>query len=660
MERPDSPLFPIRAFLVAEPGRHDHGLDPRGAACPRPWRGSFGAAAGRLAGSVVPGASVATAALLGLLLAALLSPGPAVGLDGPAAFTILHVSDFHGHLEPFDCASGSALGGVARLQCYKAALEAKGRRVLVLSSGDAIQGTLSYRLFRRFPEVELMNRLGVAAMALGNHEFDGGIDLLAAGFADCAFPLLSANLRVSAEHPLARLVRPWALLEVPTTGGTARLAVIGLTDEMLIDSAPAYLLRGVAVGDAFTVMRRLLPEVKRARPDLIVVLSHLGWPREVGLAEAFPEVAGVLGGHTHLFVDPPLVRETAYGHQFLSQPGEYGRALTRYDLRLIPVPAPVATAVWAPARVEVQAAALVPIDATVPEDPGIHAWLAAFRAEFASATGEVIGRASDLLDGDRPRIRRRDTNLGNLIADAMLEAWPADVAFMNGGGIRGSIATGEISVGDCLAVLPFENRLVRLAMRGHDLYRLFAQVEEGVRFFPDYGGFLHVSKGFQVRLGGPDGPQLHLRGKPIDRQQVYTVTTVDFLAGGGNGLEALTRHLASETSNLLVADALIAAIRRRQTVGGPVEERTQVRFDPGRRSATAPGSDRPLGKAQPPAPEKAMAVVSVGWRWVDLLSPASWWRGLAAGLARRSVVAPTVVGGIEIPFPVLIPSPPWD
>ena len=92
----------------------------------------------------------------------------------PVCLTILHTSDVHAHLLPYDCASGTSLGGYARIKAYKDALTKKNQINLIFSSGDVFQGTLFFRFFRGLPDIQFMNDTGYTAMALGNHEFDGG------------------------------------------------------------------------------------------------------------------------------------------------------------------------------------------------------------------------------------------------------------------------------------------------------------------------------------------------------------------------------------------------------------------------------------------------------------------------------------------------------
>lgn len=486
---------------------------------------------------------------------------------GPLDLTILHTSDYHGYYQPFDCASGTKMGGYAKVKAYKDNLEMQGRKVLLLSSGDVVQGTMAYRVFGRYPDIELMNVSGYAAMTLGNHEFDGKEPVLLDSFKAANFDILSANLKLPKNSRLKEMVKDFKIMDVSVGSQTLRMAFIGATDEMMIDTFPTGFLPGIVVEDAFKTLRRVLPHVKARGVQAIFLLSHLGWVREIGVADAFPEIFGILGGHTHLFVNPPLIRDIPNGHQFFSEPGQYGQAIDRYDLRF--------TLVNGAVHQEVVGAELVEMNNTLPEDPEIKAIVDEFNEEVSEKTKGVIGEALVHLEGDRPMIRVQETNLGNLIADSMLKVLPADFALTNGGGIRTSILKGPIIIGDCLKVLPFENYLVKLKMTGANVYDLFEQIENGILFFPGFGAFPHVSKGFRVEIG-PDGSHLFLHGKPIERDKIYYVTTSDFLANGGNGLTEFQNCIGSEATGILLSEALIELVKEMKKVSAGVEGRITI------------------------------------------------------------------------------------
>lgn len=508
--------------------------------------------------------SLLAAFLFALLLSRL---APAAALQGPVEITLLHTSDVHAHLMPFACASGPAEGGYARLAAYADRLRAQGRQVVLLSSGDVFQGTLFWRFFRGIPDAAFMRRMGFAGMALGNHEFDGGQSAIVDAFRDAGFPILSANLRFTACRELQDLKRDSAIHEVRIGTDTLRLGLIGVTEENLENDVPRPFLQGIVVESAEAAIARELPRLKSQGADAVIVLAHLGWPHEVRVAERFPEVCGVFGGHTHLFVDPPLVKEVPNGHQFLTESGEFGGVVTRLDLRLTPGPDG--------ARVEVLAGGLMPLSTGMPEDPVMKAEVDALWRQVEGKVNIPLATAPERLEGDRPFIRQQETNLGNLAADSMLDLGGADIAVLNGGGIRTSIATGTVTIGDCLNVLPFDNYLIRLTMTGASVQRLFEQVRGILATTPVFGGFLHVSRGLQVRYG-PAGAEVRLDGRPLDPGKNYTLITNDFLSNGGNGLSVFTEAVASESTGVLQADALMQYVKKLGTIDARVEGRIVV------------------------------------------------------------------------------------
>ncbi|HEY9070110.1 MAG TPA: bifunctional UDP-sugar hydrolase/5'-nucleotidase, partial [Candidatus Ozemobacteraceae bacterium] len=481
----------------------------------------------------------------------------AAPLDGPVDVTLIHTSDVHAHLMPFDCASGTTMGGYARMKAYRDTLVTKGRNVVLLSSGDVFQGTLFYRFYRGIPDVTFMSQMGYAAMAIGNHEFDSGQDGMFEAFRDAKFPILSANLRFGASKALDDLVKPSTIVTVPAGNRFLRIGIIGITDEELEKDVQKVFLKGIRVEDAATALRREIKNLRAQGCDAIFALTHIGWDRDLELADQFPEITGFLGGHTHVFADPPLVRQVGTSHQFVSQPGEFGNNVSRLDLRFEPSADGI--------RCQVLAAGLVPLTSDMPEDPGIKATVDQLWKKIEEKTSEKLADTVTRLDGDRPVVRRQETNLGNLIADAFVRAMPAQIGLVNGGGIRSSIPAGPVRVADCLNVMPFDNYLARLSMTGATLQKLFEQVRADFLSTPSYGGFMHVSRGFKVCYT-PAGVELSYLGRPIEPATVYTVVTNDFLANGGNGLTPFTECLASESSGIICADAMMQHVKALQAI----------------------------------------------------------------------------------------------
>ena len=232
--------------------------------------------------------------LLVVLIPACLSAFSAQNFD-IINFSILHTSDLHAHLMQWETPEGKTVGGYARIKNYKDSIEKQGREVLMLSSGDIFQGTFFYRFFQGIPDIEFMNDTGYAAMALGNHEFDNGQEALAEALAYAKFPVLAANIQFKKIPALQVKIKPYTFAEVGPEGKKIKVALIGLAPEELKTIVQPVFVNDFTVLDAAETLRRYLPEIKKAKPDMILLLSHLGWDRELQLFEEFPELDGILG-----------------------------------------------------------------------------------------------------------------------------------------------------------------------------------------------------------------------------------------------------------------------------------------------------------------------------------------------------------------------------
>jgi 5'-nucleotidase len=465
---------------------------------------------------------------------------------------------------PFADNEGEQIGGYARIKAYKDSIEAHGREVLMLSSGDIFQGTFFYKFFQGIPDILFMNSTGYDAMTLGNHEFDCGQPALAEAINYAQFPMLAANIQFKKIPELQSQIKPWVMLE--TAKSKTRVAVIGLVVENLDEIVPAVFVSDFDVVNAEKALRRYLPEIQKENPDMIILLSHLGWERELELFALFPEIDGVLGGHTHLAISPPAVVEGERGHRFMSQPGEWGKAVTRYDIVLNPKDR---------TKLKVQRASLVPMSKDVCEDEKIKAEATSLWQQIQVKVNIPIGKAKVFLNGDRKYIRNQETNLGNLVADCIARSADAEMAVINGGGIRSSIATGTITIGDCLNVLPFDNYLVKVEMTGETLLNLFEQVRQAISTQTGFGGFLQVSEGLEVKYF-KDTTRVFFNEQPVEPQKHYIVATNDFLAGGGNGLTSFIDGVSAESTGLLAADAFIKFIKENETIEPSVEGRITI------------------------------------------------------------------------------------
>lgn len=487
------------------------------------------------------------------------------GFSAPVEFTILHTSDLHAHLQPWESA-GEMVGGYARIKNYKDSLDSEGRNVVMLSSGDVFQGTFFYKFFQGIPDIEFMNRTGYTAMTLGNHEFDSGQESLAEAVSYARFPILAANISFKKIPQLQNKLRPWIMHQIGPEDKPVNIAIIGLIVENLQEIVPAVFVKDLDVIDAAVTLKKYLPEVKKAGADVVIVLAHLGWERELELFEQFPEIDGILGGHTHL--ETMAVCEGDRGHRFISQTGEWGRGVTRYDL---------VYNCREDRPLSVTAAGLVKMDSGIPEDETLKTEIEGLWQQIQAKVNIPVGFSKVFLNGERHSIRCSETNLGNLVADCIAGATGVDIAVINGGGIRSSIATGTITIGDCLNVLPFDNFLVKVEMTGAVLLKIFEQVRAAILHEEGFGGFLQISQGLEVRFY-QNLVVATFNGQPIDPAATYSVATNDFLSGGGNGLTAFLEANSTESTGILAADAFIKFIKEAGDIDAAEQGRIKIHF----------------------------------------------------------------------------------
>ena len=213
------------------------------------------------------------------------------------------------------------------------------------------------------------------------------------------------------------------------------------------------------------------------------------------------------------------------------------------------------------------------LDEAIPEDPEMVAFLSPHLERAKKLTLESVGVAKLPLDGVRENVRRRETNLGNLVTDVYREIARADVAIQNGGGIRAPIDAGEITFGEILGAFPFNNTVVSVELTGAELLSI---LERSASLPRDgtAGGFLQIS-GAKVLIKGNKVVKVDINGKPLDPKKKYTVATNSFVANGGDGYELLKDKPRLDTG-YTIASTLKRHIAAKKAVSPRVEGRIVI------------------------------------------------------------------------------------
>ena len=453
--------------------------------------------------------------------------------------TILHTNDFHSRFEPIskydsgcsvdDNTAGDCFGGSARLVTAVEAAKARSNNHILVDGGDQFQGSLFYTYYKGKAAAEMMNKMGYDAMTVGNHEFDDGPEVLK-GFADSVtFPILMSNGDVSNEPLLNGTIMPSVILE----RGGEKLGLIGLTPQDTDELASPG--PNVTFMDPAEAVAAQVERMKANGINKIIVLSHSGMVVDRAVAAAVPEIDVIVGGHDNTFLSntsdrakgpyPVMVGTTA-----IVQAYAYGKYLGELNVTFNDAGEIIET-VGEP----------IVLDGTVVEDDSTKVRVGELAAPLEEIRNKVVASTVGLINGDRDACRVEECTMGNLIADAMLARVASQgisVAVANSGGIRASIDEGEVTMGEVLAVLPFQNTLSTFEAKGQVIIDALengvSQVEEVKGRFPQVAG---VTFKWDPTVAPNEGriKEVLVGGEPIDPEKVYGVVTNNFVRNGGDG-----------------------------------------------------------------------------------------------------------------------------
>ena len=457
--------------------------------------------------------------------------------------TILHTNDFHARFEPIsrfdsgcsdeDNDAGECFGGSARLVTAVAEAKARSNNHILVDGGDQFQGTLFYTYYKGAAAAEFMNLMGYDAMTVGNHEFDDGPEVLR-GFVDTVnFPVLMSNADVSGEELLADAIMPSTVIE----RGGERIGLIGLTPENTQELASPG--PNVTFSDPVAAVQGQVDALTADGVNKIIVLSHSGMNVDMAVAEAVDGIDVIVGGHDNTYLNsndedadgpyPTMVGDTA-----IVQAYAYGKYLGELNVTFDD-----------DGNITEASGGPIIMDAAVAEDAAAVARIDELAAPLDEIRNEVVAEAADLIVGDRGVCRQMECSGGNLIADAMLDR-VADqgiqIAFQNSGGIRANIEAGEITKGEVLTVLPFQNTLSTFFISGQTMIDALengaSQHEDGSGRFPQVAGM-----SFTVDLTMEPGSRISnvmVGGEAIDAGAMYGVVSNNFIRNGGDGYSMFT------------------------------------------------------------------------------------------------------------------------
>ncbi|GHA17719.1 multifunctional 2',3'-cyclic-nucleotide 2'-phosphodiesterase/5'-nucleotidase/3'-nucleotidase [Devosia pacifica] len=470
-----------------------------------------------------------------------------------AEFTlnILHINDFHSRFAPItgtdsNCdaetdAAGECFGGIARL--ITAVEQRRGElsdaNVVLLDAGDQFQGSLFYSTYRSEIIAEFTQELGIDVMAVGNHEFDDGPEELAALIEAVDFPIISTNTNVMADADLAGKLPGVYVLDF---GGERVGVVSALAEDTDETSSPGD---DVVIEDTMVSLRSAAAALEAAGINKIIALTHVGFTVDQQIAANVPGIDIIVGGHSHTLLSnsdesaaggyPTMVNGPSGTEVPIVTAYSYGKYLGDIEVT------------WDDDGNVISAEGdPLLLDASVTPDEDAVERLAELEEPITQLMQEVIGTTSAEIDGSRETCRAGECSMGNLVAEAMLDAASdqgATIAIQNGGGLRASIDAGEITMGEVLTVLPFSNTLATVEISGADVIEALengvSDIENGAGRFPQVAGLQYAFDIDQPAGERISDVMVDENGEwvAIDEDATYTIVTNNYMRGGGDGYE---------------------------------------------------------------------------------------------------------------------------
>ncbi|CAH1776837.1 unnamed protein product [Owenia fusiformis] len=484
--------------------------------------------------------------------------------------TILHTNDCHAHIEEFnkyggicsdsDKEANKCFGGVARRATAVAEIRDRHDNVLLLDAGDQFQGTVWFYAFEGLATAQFMNDMQYDAMALGNHEFDNHLEGLIPFINNVTFPILAANIDASDEPTFQGLVKKSTVLTV----AGEKIGVVGyLTSEMPALSQRFGKLKFL---DEVSTIQAEVDRLTAQGINKIIALGHSGYKTDKEIAKQVTGVDLVIGGHTNNFLYngplltegpekiedtyPVVVTQDSGSQALVVQDYYYGKYLGYLNL-VFDDNGVVTSYNGNP----------ILLNGSIARDPQMQEEMLGYLNNLASLRNDTITYSNVFLNGEKPTCRYHECNLGNLIADAYLDyfiskqtssetSWNGnDVALCihNAGGIRSSIAAGDVTMEHILTVMPFQNLIDMVALTGDILRQTFEHSASRLTESSGTGRFLQLS-GFHVvyDITKPIGSRVEKLEVlcsdcldpvllPIDPVKVYNVIMPSYIANGGDG-----------------------------------------------------------------------------------------------------------------------------
>jgi 5'-nucleotidase / UDP-sugar diphosphatase len=539
--------------------------------------------------------------LLSLLVLASCAGVPAVP-EGAKHLAIVETSDLHSYVLPYetvvtkDGAKVTILvGGMDRIAAVAERMRKSTDGTLLVTGGDNLMGFF-FRSFEGVPEITSMNMAGYDVVTLGNHDFDLGVDACTRAMRKADFPIVSSNVTIT-DRELSRIVTPYLIREV----AGIKVGFFGL----MTPDLPRVSSVGNAVtvdDDLTSVSTEMVRTLREKGADIVVALTHVGKDLDEATAREVAGIDIIVGGHSH-----DSFEETVEG------PGGWKTVIVQAGVNA--KEAGVLTFDVAGGKVLNPAWKTVLLDEAAGSDPAIAAYLKPYQDKLDERMNKPVGETLVDLDALNDVVRKKESNLGDLVTDAWADWFVKKgaknpIAMVNGGTVRGNqvYPKGPITYGELLKIHPFSNTIYEVTLSGKDLLTVLELSASALRLKDDgstdaervaEGGFLQVSGiRFVIDMAGRpfcgeyDGRSIKRVIFPGERvkdvmvrengawvklnpAKDYTVLVTSWTASGGDGYYPFIKAVKKDTT-VDIVDALLTYIKAKSPIRPVTEGRIVI------------------------------------------------------------------------------------
>lgn len=533
--------------------------------------------------------------------------GAVCGQQNLFELSLIHVNDFHARFEEVDNASVTCdpssgevcVGGYARMVTVVKDLLEKRTNPLYLNAGDNFQGTLWYNLHRWNVTAEFLNMLPADAMTLGNHEFDNGLPGIIPFMENIQSTLLMVNVDNSEEPDFSKYEKSMII-----TKDSRQIGIIGVTLRGMEEITAAGSIGKLIFEDEVETVRTEAEKLKEQGIDIIIVLSHCGIETDMEIAEhGGPNIDIIVGGHSHTFLytgeHPDIPGEAKYDYPVvITQSDSNHKVLIVQAAAYTKLVGDIVLLFDENGIIQEWRGNPVYLGADIVPDPAVAEALIPWKQAIDEVGSRRIGFTSvDLL---KSNCGYAECNLGSFIADSMVAAFTslaepghwtyASIAVISVGGIRVSMFKGELNFKTLIEVLPFENLLTAVELRGD---RLLGVLEYAVEKSWDEDRFnganmLQVS-GLRVEYNvtNPIGQRVLSvevlcsecmvpKYEPLNALKYYRVVTNSFIAGGGDGFSIFPQFGRNKQNGPIDVNALETYAKQRSPVMQGIDGRIKL------------------------------------------------------------------------------------